>query len=113
MDKYMFLIRGGNTKNLSPEDMQKHMQSWQSWMKGLAETGTLQDGLPLSLEGKVVRNSGEVVTDGPYAEGKEIVGGYIIVNADDEDKAVEISKSCPVFEYGGLLEVRKILSMDM
>lgn len=115
MPKYMYLIRGGDAQqaSLSPEAMQKHMEVWKAWLQDLAEKKIYEDGLPLSQEGKQVKKSGEIVTDGPYIEGKEIVGGYIIVNAKDMDEAIEISKGCPVFEHDGEVEIREIMSMDM
>ncbi|OGU35666.1 MAG: hypothetical protein A2068_06790 [Ignavibacteria bacterium GWB2_35_6b] len=115
MSKYLYLFRGGDTQRIqqSPEQMQAHMQKWGVWMKGLAEKGTLVDGLPLGKEGKVVTGGKKVVTDGPFAEGKEIVGGYLIVNASSLDNAVEISFGCPIFEHDGQVEVREIMSMNM
>ena len=62
---------------------------------------------------KKVTQKGKVVSDGPFAEGKEIVGGYLIVNAADLDEAAEISKGCPIFKNNGEVEVREILSMDL
>ncbi len=113
MAKYLYLFRGGDARRIqeSPEEMQVHMEKWKTWMSGLAEKGQLIDGLPLSKEGKQVLKGGEVVHDGPYAEGKEIVGGYLMVNADDFDGAVEISKGCPIFEHDGQVEVREIMNM--
>ena len=113
MTKFLYLIRGGQEKaaQLSPEEMQAHMQTWTNWMKSLVEKGQFVDGLPLASEGKCVRNGGEVISDGPYPEGKELVGGYLIVNAEDLDDAVEISKACPVYENDGLIEVREIINM--
>lgn len=115
MAKYMYLFRGGDSRreSQSPEEMQAHMQKWGVWMKGLAEKGILVDGLPLGKEGKVVSGEKKVVTDGPFAEGKEIVGGYLIVNADSLDNAVEISHGCPLFEHDGQVEVREIMSMNI
>lgn len=115
MSNFLFLFRGGDASriDLSPEEMQEHMQKWGAWMGGLKEKGQLIDGLPLSKEGKVVEKAGAVVTDGPFAEGVEVVGGYLIVSADDLERAVEISKGCPIFEHHGNVEVREILSMDM
>lgn len=114
MSNYLFLIRGGdeNWDKQSPEEVQKAMQKWGVWMGGLKEKGQLIDGLPLSKEGKVVAKSGDIVTNGPYAEGTELVGGYLIVNTDSLDKAVEISKGCPIFDHDGLVEVREIMSME-
>ena len=115
MTKYMYLFRGGRQRmeEMSPEEKEAHMQAWGAWMGELAQRGTLVDGLPLAGEGKRVTNRGTVVSDGPYAEGKEIVGGYLIVNADDLDQAVELSKKCPIFENDGEVEVREIMDMDM
>lgn len=109
----MYLFRGGDARRSeqSPEEMQEHMQKWGAWMQGLAEAGTLVDGLPLGQGGKVLSNNADTITDGPFAEGAEIVGGYLIVNAKDEADAVEISKGCPIFEHEGTLEVREIMSM--
>lgn len=113
MTKYLYLFRGGDARRAdqSPEEMQEHMQKWGVWMQGLAEKGTLVDGLPLAQGGKVLTNGGNTVTDGPFAEGAEIVGGYLIVNANDLDEATEISKGCPIFEHDGVVEVREIMSM--
>ncbi|WP_411029535.1 YciI family protein [Spongiimicrobium sp. 3-5] len=114
MSNFLYLFRGGHEKYtaLSQEEKQAHMQVWGTWMGGLQEKGQLLDGLPLADEGKVVENRGEIVTNGPFAEGAEVVGGYLIVTANDMDHAVEISKGCPIFDYDGNIEVREILSMN-
>ena len=115
MSNFLYLFRGGDEEfgTYSPEERQAHMQKWGVYMGGLKEKGQLVDGLPLSAEGKVVENEGAVITNGPFAEGAEMVGGYLIVSAGSLDEAVEISKECPIFEYNGSIEVREILSMDM
>lgn len=110
----MYLFRGGQEtyNSMSAAEKEAHMKVWFSWMGNLRENGQLVDGLPLSDEGKVVENRGEIITNGPFAEGAELVGGYLIISANDLDQAVEISKGCPIFDYGGTTEVREILSMD-
>lgn len=115
MAKYLYLFRGGDGRmeHLSPEQTQEHMQKWGAWMQGLAQQGKLVDGLPLGRDGKVVQKAGATINDGPFAEGNEVVGGYLIVNADSLDEAVEISKGCPIYEHEGTTEVREIMSMDM
>jgi len=117
MSNFLYLFRGGDDdlkKNWSQQDREAHMLVWQKWMGELAQEGKLVDGLPLAQEGKVVEKGGEVVTDGPFAEGAELVGGYLIVAANDIKEATEISKGCPIFDYSGTtLEIREILSMDM
>jgi len=70
-------------------------------------------GHPLEAGGKVVRGTQKSVTDGPYAEAKDIVGGYILVEARDLAQAVEISKGCPILEAGGSVEVRPVQILRM
>ena len=113
MTKFMYLFRGGDARRAqqSPEEMQAHMEVWKTWMGQLAGDGKLVDGLPLGQDGKVVASAGSAITDGPFAEGNEIVGGYLIVNAETLGDAVEISKGCPIFEHEGTVEVREIMSM--
>lgn len=115
MKEYLFLFRGGDARRAeaSPEQMQEHMQKWGAWMQGLNEQGVFIGGLPLDKGGKVVEKAGKVITDGPFAEGKEIVGGYLMVKSDSLDGAVEISKGCPIFEHEGTVEVRELMPMDM
>lgn len=114
MTKFMYLFRGGDAhrREMSPEDMQAHVEKWKTWIQQLAEQNKFVDGLPLAREGKRVRDRGKVVTDGPYAGGKEVVGGYLIVNAENLAQAVELSKACPIFESNGEVEVREIVGMD-
>ena len=110
----MYLFRGGHEEwlALSQEEKQASMQVWAEWMGKLKENGQLLDGLPLAEGGKVVEKRGDVITNGPFAEGAEVVGGYLIVSANDLDEAVELSKGCPIFDNGGNVEVREIMSMD-
>lgn len=112
MKQFMYLLRGGDDLNeLSPEEMEAHMGLWKSWMGGLSEQGKLVGGLPLSKEGKQVSN-GSMVTDGPFAAGKEVVGGYIIVNAETIDEAIQTSLGCPILkETNGNVEVREMMEM--
>lgn len=112
MAKYLYLFRGGDVEDNSPEAMQAHMQKWGVWMQGLAKEGKLVDGYPLQAEGAVVEKYATVQHDGPFAEGAEIVGGYIIVNADSLQDAVDLSKECPIYENGGTTEVREIMAME-
>jgi len=113
MKEYMYLFRGGDVerRQQSPEEMQEHMQKWGDWMESLGKSGNLVTGLPLAEGGKVVKKGGEMITDGPYTEGKEIVGGYLIVKAQDLEDAAELSRGCPIFEYDGNVEVREIMPM--
>lgn len=113
MTEFLYLFRGGvnSDQQQSPEQMQAHMQKWGAWMGKLGEAGHFVSGFPLDAGGTVVAESGKVVTDGPFAEGAEIVGGYIIVKANDLNQATELAYECPVFENGGTVEVRALQSM--
>jgi len=113
MEKFIYLFRGGENAGLSPEAMQAHMQKWNEWMQYLGQKGIMVSGDPLQNTGKQVNGKNKVVTDGPFAESKEIIGGYIIVNAKDINEAVEISKGCPIFETDGKLEVRPVQNIQM
>lgn len=111
MEKFMFLFRGGNTHIHNAQDSRESMeyiQSWTSWMRGLGERGILTGGDPLQTIGKQVSGKYKEVTDGPFVDASEMVGGYLLVNAKDMEEAVEISKGCPIFEEDGKVEVRPI-----
>jgi hypothetical protein len=111
MSEFVFLYRGGERAD-SPEQSEREMQKWVAWMKELGEKGHLKErGQPLERTGKVVRGKQKVVTDGPYAESKDLVGGYTLVEAKDLSHAAELSKGCPIFESGGLVEVRPVMEM--
>ncbi|MBD0332181.1 MAG: hypothetical protein ICV66_05960, partial [Chitinophagaceae bacterium] len=69
---------------------------------------------PLNASGKTVTGNKKVISDGPFMEGKEMVGGYLICKADDYDEAIEISKGCPILEFeDGVVEVREIQELKM
>jgi len=113
MTDFIFLYRGGEQAG-SPEQMQKTMQAWMTWMQELGKQGHLKDrGQPLERTGKMVTGKQKAITDGPYPESKDIVGGFSIVQARDLEHAAELSRGCPIFEMGGGVEVRPIRKMDM
>jgi hypothetical protein len=94
--------------------MQKTMEKWVAWFKELGAKGHIKDpGHPLERTGKVVTGKNKIVNDGPYAEAKDVVGGYTLIEARDLEHAVEISKGCPILEIGGSVEVRPIRIFDM
>jgi hypothetical protein len=112
MSQFLYLYRGGDDVPMSPEQMQQRMQKWMNWMKELGASGNLAaQGNPLEETGKVVKGKSKTVTDGPYAETKDVVGGYTLVEAKDLSHAVALSMGCPIFEVNGLVEVRPIHQM--
>lgn len=89
------------------DQLQEHLQQWQEWFKSLTE----QDKLARPLQrwdgdGKVVKAS-QGITNGPYVEIKESIGGLVIIKARDYEEAAEIAKGCPILDLGGNVEVRK------
>lgn len=115
MKDYLFLFRGGDTERqqFSPEEMQAQMQHWQEWIAGIAQTDQFGGGHPLTPEGKVLHGgSTHKLIDGPFMEGKEILGGYIIVKAKDMDEALKIASGCPLLgAASGSVEIREIGTM--
>jgi hypothetical protein len=111
MSQYVFFYRGWSAP-ASPADMQKQVEKWSAWFKELTASGHLADrGYPLERSGKIVAGKSKSVTDGPFAEAKDFIGGYSIVDATDIAHAVELAKGCPNFETGGSVEVRPLLTL--
>jgi hypothetical protein len=116
MKEYLFLFRGGDHRSLqqSPEKWQAHIQKWMQWMGDLSQQEKLSGAQPLDATGKQVTGTNKVITDGPFMEGKEMVGGYLICKAGAYDEAVEIAKGCPILEFeDGRVEVREIQELKM
>jgi hypothetical protein len=109
--EYMLLFRGPHwDKGLSPEELQKVMGQVMNWFEGLKEQGRVKAGQPLGAEGRTVsRKQGRPVADGPFAESKEAVGGYLLLQARNLDEAVAIAKTNPTLEHGITIEVRPVL----
>jgi hypothetical protein len=111
MSEFTFLFRGRETPS-SPEQMQRQLQTWLEWFKDLSAKGHIKDrGHPLERGGKLVTGKQRLVNDGPFAEAKDVIGGYIIVEAADLDHATELAKGCPILSDGGSVEVRPIQNM--
>ncbi len=114
MQQFLLLLKddraGAWAAGLSPEQMQAIMMRYGTWSKALKEKTTIVNSNKLTDEGgKLIRStSGSVtVTDGPYAEGKEIIGGYYLIEAENYDQAVEFASDCPHLDFGSI-EVRAI-----
>jgi hypothetical protein len=111
-NEYILLFRGTNwQKGLSPEQMEKVMNQWMAWFNGLKEDGRAKGGQPLEPGGRVVSGKKAVVADGPYAESKEEIGGYFLLQVADIEEATAIAKQCPGLPYGIVVEVRTVADM--
>lgn len=109
MQKFILLIRGEDKwKALSPSEMQEVLVKYRDWTRGLHEAGRIVDAAPLDASGRTLSSADGVVTDGPFLETKEMVGGYYVFTAENLDEAVELCRGCPSLTYGGAVEVRPI-----
>jgi hypothetical protein len=118
MKEFLLIFRndgmngGINARKPTQEQIEANEKQWGDWMGGIAAKGKFVGGLRPGSEGKTVK-SGNVITDGPYAEVKEILVGTAIVKADSIDGAVEFAKGCPVLMSGGNVEVRDLIPSTM
>jgi hypothetical protein len=110
-NEYLFLFRGTDwSKRLSLEEMQNVASQWMAWFKRLSEQGKVIGGSPLDTEGKVVSGkNGRTISDGPFAESKEAIGGYFLLRVDTLEEAVAIAKECPGLPHGAKVEVRHVV----
>ena len=111
---YLLLIRTSEKweKGLSPDELEREMHKFVDWVNGMRERGILNGANPLEAEGKIVSgNGGSVVTDGPFAESKEAIGGYFYLQVKTLDDAVAEAQACPALDFGCTMEVRPIAAM--
>jgi hypothetical protein len=113
MAKFMLLLhdRPEVFVKMSPQDMQHVIQKYVAWGKSLRAKKLLAESHKLTDDpGRVMRikRGRTLTTDGPYAESKEVLGGYFIVNAKDYAAAEALAMDCPHLEYGGAIEIRRV-----
>ena len=114
MPKFALIFRGGAfvTPGLSPTAMQEHLERWHAWVATLIKDGRHRASQPLENRGKSVRGAERIVTDGPYAESKDLVTGSLILEAASLDEAAELARDCPIFRFDGSVEVRPVLELE-
>jgi hypothetical protein len=111
MTEFTFLYRG-TSRATSPDEKQKVYAKWAAWFENLKQRGALVNiGHPLEKEGSVIAGTSKVISDGPFAEAKDVIGGYSIVSASSLAEATELGKGCPILEHGGSIEIRPIMLM--
>jgi hypothetical protein len=110
--EYMLLFRGPHwDRRLSTDELQQVMDRVLAWFEELGERGKIKGAQPLGGQGRVISGTdGRFVVDGPFTETKEAVGGYLVLQADSQNEAVEIARSVPTLRYGNSVEVRPILA---
>ena len=114
MDEYALIMRHEDgTKIASPEQMQIWMKQTMDWIGSIAAQNKFVGGTGLPFADAKVVGHNNVVTNGPFGDIKETIGGFITVRADSVDEAVEFAKGCPVLQgEGNTVEVRKIAKND-
>lgn len=116
MKEFLLIFRRetmGEDKQMSPEEIQAMMKPWQDWIGGIAAQNKLVTaGNRLESGGNVIKPN-NLVTNGPFVEIKEVLGGYTIIKANSLEEATELSKGCPILHVGGSVEVRAIIPMEI
>ena len=118
MSQFVLLYRSSNEAHRetmgSPEKAQASMTKWRAWFKEMTEKGQLKTiGEPLERVGSVVAGKKKMVTDGPFTESKDVIGGFSIIEAASLEQAARIASGCPILDNGGSVEVRPVLKLDM
>jgi len=114
MEKFMLIFQGVKAaEQPSAQQMEENMGKWMAWIDKLAKDGRYVSGEPLLPSGKIITGNSKTVTDAAFAEGKEIIGGYFIINAADYNDAVALCDDYPDYEGGGTVIVRQVMKMDM
>jgi hypothetical protein len=111
MKEFLFLFRGGDAIEVQhdEEKWKLHMDRWMIWMGVLAQKKQFVSAQPLTDTGMMISGTKKIVSDGPYLEGKEFVGGYLVCLAENYDAAAEIAKGCPILEFDdGVVEIREV-----
>lgn len=109
--RYALVFRGGavTRDDLSPSELQAHLAKWYRWFDELTRQGRVSTGTALHNRGVTVRGRDRVVTDGPYAESKDLVTGSMVIEAASLEDATSVALTCPVYEFEGSVEVRPVL----
>ena len=117
MADFIYIYRNSasarNANMGTPEARQKSMERWMTWLRDLDEKGHLRSaGQPLQASGKLVNGGTRAIVDGPFAEAKDVIGGYSIIIAESAKEAAELAKGCPgLDDPHGSVEVRPIQQM--
>ena len=113
MSRFILLLHESPTAfdGASPDEIQRVIEEYGAWRQKLADEGQLAGGEKLEdgTARQLTATDGRIeVTDGPFTEAKEVIGGYFMIQAEDYDQAASISRECPHLRYGGRIEVRRI-----
>ena len=113
MPKYMLILHDAMPvlATISPAEMQAIIEKYTAWGRRIGQAGHMAGGEKLREEGgkHLTKTGGKlVVRDGPYAEAKEVVGGFYLLNAASYDEALQLCSDCPHLDLGGRIELREV-----
>ena len=113
MTDVLYLCRGTERVNgaLSPRQMQDYLRHFQDWIASLTKAGKIR-AADLWPSGRTLSGPRAMMTDGPYAEAKDLIGGYTVISAKSLDEATEIARGCPFLPVGGTVKIRPVLSVN-
>ncbi|MBS1530555.1 MAG: hypothetical protein JSU01_09625 [Bacteroidetes bacterium] len=111
MERFLILVREPDGRAVTPteEETKAHRANWNKWFEKYGKSGNLQGGSALSLNGKMIKGRDAAIINDIHKTGTEIVGGYLLIQAENLDEAVAIAREIPVFEVDGYLEVRELM----
>ncbi len=111
MKNFLLLFKGGIDPDRNPAAFEKNMILWNQWIGGLANEGKVVGAERLASGGVLIKGRNKQVVDGPYTESKDIIGGYLLIHAQDQKTACDIAMGCPIYENDGAVEVREVVKM--
>lgn len=114
MKEFMMIFIGADYEELglSPEQLQERMGRWFAWDGKMRNQGIVRSGEALHSTGKSITGPDRIVTDGPFTESKEIIGGYYTITAESYDEVIEIAQDFPDYDLGGTVEIREVMKFD-
>ena len=114
MKDFMMIFIGADYQalGLSPEELQNRMGKWFTWGQKMESQGILKGGEALVPNVKRIIGKERTVSDGPFADSKEIIGGYYTVSAENADAVVAIAQDYPDYDLGGTVEIREVMVFD-
>ncbi len=114
MKDFMMIFLGADygELGLSPEELQSRMGKWWAWNNKMAATGNLKGGNALQASGKRITGPSRTISDGPFVESKELVGGYYIVQAENVDEVIATAQDYPDYDLGGSVEIREVMVFE-
>ena len=114
MKEFMMIFIGADYEELglSPEQLQERMGKWFAWSEKMGKQGIIRSGEALHAGGKTIAGPKRVVSDGPYSESKEIIGGFYVISVEDMETAMEVAQDFPDYDLGGIVEIREVMKFD-